>query len=64
MEDPASSSRMLEPRTEEKRLPVEVRDCRKGAPHEAAKLLFAASDQADGNVLENTVLDKEGQRSP
>jgi len=38
-----------------------VRDCRKGALHEGAKFLFAVSDRAEGNVLENTVVDKKGK---
>jgi len=40
---------------------LEVRDCRKGARHEAAKFLFTASDHAESNVFENTVVDKEGK---
>jgi hypothetical protein len=35
---------------------AEVRDCRKGAVREAAKFLFAPSDHAEGNVLEDTVV--------
>src|SRR5882724_11650266 len=37
----------------------EVKDCGKGAVREGAKFLFASSDHAEGNVLENTVVDKK-----
>ena len=36
-------------------------DCRKGAVHEAAQFLFAPSDHAEGNVLENAVVGKKGK---
>ena len=39
----------------------EVRDCRKGPAHEAATVLFAPSDHAEGHILEHTVVGKKGK---
>jgi hypothetical protein len=39
----------------------EIRDRHKGAVGEAAKFLFAPRDHAEGDVLENTVVGKEGK---
>jgi hypothetical protein len=39
----------------------EVGDCGKGALHKAAKFLFAPSDYAEGDVLENAVVDEKGK---
>ena len=84
---------MVEPRTNENRLPVagipgkspvfnrhgpldnsplasdkpasqsifEITYCRKGADREAAKFLFAPGGDAEGNVLENAIVDKKGK---